>query len=155
MRYQTYMESTPGSIALTIPGAGRVISADYLAAQSAEIDPNGKQQHEPGAKLDQGKPPIWQGALSYFPRSLASIAKVSAIGARKYAWKGWESVPDGFNRYSNALARHFLAESWEEVDTDTQCLHAEQVAWNSCARLELLLKAKEQERKEFLGDKSG
>lgn len=146
MRYQTYTGNTPGSIVLTTPsGEPQVIrlNADCLDVQNAEVDPNGKIQHEPGAKLDLGKPCVWRGCLSYFPRSLAAIARVSAVGARKYAWKGWESVPDGFARYSDALARHFLAESWEEVDTDTNCLHAEQVAWNSCARLELLLKERE------------
>jgi hypothetical protein len=109
-----------------------------------EIDPNGKSSHELGAKLDLGKPSIYRGALSYFPRSIAAIARVSEVGARKYAWKGWESVPDGILRYTDALARHLLAEGrGEEVDQDTKCLHAEQVAWNACARLELILKEKE------------
>lgn len=130
------------------PGGFATPQMEYNAVRNglvtgAEVDPNGKAPHELGAKLDLGKPCVWRGCLSYFPRSLTSIARVSTIGARKYAWKGWESVPDGFARYSDALARHFLAESWEEVDKDTDCLHAEQVAWNACARLELLLKEKE------------
>lgn len=136
---QKYADIVLGSIAM-----GTYPIAVYSGAPTAEVDPNGKGTHELGAKLDLGKPPIFRGALSYFPRSIEAIARVSAIGARKYAWKGWESVPDGFNRYSDALARHILAEGrGEEVDSDTGCLHAEQVAWNACARLELLLKERE------------
>ena len=106
-----------------------------------ETDPNGKDPKEPGAKLDAGKAPVSQGVLQYFPRALVAVSQVSAIGARKYAWKGWESVDDGFNRYSDALGRHLLAETTEGLtDSDTGCLHAAQVAWNSLARLELLLK---------------
>lgn len=133
----------PGGIVL-VNGPG-VMLADFSGVQNAEVDPNGRDSHSPGAKLDAGKSPVWQGALSYFPRALAAVARVSQVGARKYAWKGWESVPDGFNRYSNALARHFLAEGYEELDSDTACLHAEQVAWNALARLELLLKEKYKE----------
>lgn len=113
------------------------------AAPTAEVDPNGLDSHTLGAKLDAGKSPVWQGALSYFPRALVAVAYVSEIGARKYAWKGWESVPNGYNRYSNALARHFLAEGKEELDVDTSLPHVYQVAWNALARLELYLKEKE------------
>jgi hypothetical protein len=63
------------------------------------------------------------------------------VGAKKYTWKGWETVPDGFTRYSDALARHLLYESIDGmVDKDTGLTHAAHAAWNSLARLELLLK---------------
>lgn len=110
----------------------------------AESDPNGKQPNEPGSKLDAGKSPIWRGLLDYFPRSCSAIADVSLVGANKYTWKGWESVPDGYARYSDALVRHITAEAIEgEVDSDTGKLHAAQAAWNAMARLELLLREKE------------
>jgi hypothetical protein len=92
-------------------------------------------------KYDANKPAIFRGVIDYFPRAVESIGKVSTRGAAKYAWKGWESVPDGFNRYSDALMRHLVAEGkGEEVDEDTQLYHAEQVAWNAMARLELFLR---------------
>jgi len=95
-------------------------------------------------KYDGGKAPIYRGALSYFPRSLAAVASVSAFGASKYAWKGWESVPDGFNRYSDALVRHLAYEGQGEVlDPDSGLLHAAHAAWNALARLELLIKTYE------------
>ncbi len=85
---------------------------------------------------------MFRGALNYFPLAIAEVSKVSEVGANKYSWKGWEKVPDGFVRYSDALARHLLAEEHEEIDADTQMYHAAQVAWNALARLELLLRSK-------------
>lgn len=112
-----------------------------------EQDPYGKASGEPGAKLDQGKPSIYRGCLAYFPRAMASVAALSTAGAAKYSWKGWESVPDGINRYSDALVRHLVEEGKGKVlDDDTGLPHATAVAWNALARLELLLKDKEQSR---------
>lgn len=108
-------------------------------ARPLDVDP-----HAPGTKLDSGKSPVAQGVFKYFPRALVVIGKVSNAGAKKYCWGGWSSVPDGVNRYTNALARHLLAEDIEgEIDADTGQLHAAQVAWNALARLELILREKE------------
>lgn len=97
-------------------------------------------------KLDGGKAPVFRGAIDYFPRAIGAVAGVSAFGANKYAWKGWEGVPDGFNRYSDALVRHLLYEGEGEVlDPDSGLLHAAHGAWNALARLELLLKENEKE----------
>ena len=63
-----------------------------------------------GVKYDANKSPVTRGALHYFPRALEEVAKVSAAGAAKYEWNGWRTVPDGFNRYTDALGRHLLAE---------------------------------------------
>jgi len=111
---------------------------------SKEVDPNGLAAKQPGSKLDANKPAILQGVLQYFPRALLEIGRVSTIGAKKYSWKGWESVPDGINRYGDALARHLLAGAIEgPYDVDTGLLHDSQVAWNALARLELILKEKD------------
>jgi hypothetical protein len=107
----------------------------------AEQDPNGKNPHEPGAKLDAGKTSIWRGGIDYFPRAIEAVAAISTFGARKYAWKGWESVPEGVERYSDALVRHLIAESKGEVlDADSGLLHAAHAAWNALAVLELKLR---------------
>lgn len=95
-------------------------------------------------KYDGGKSPVYRGAIAYFPRAIGVVAEVSAFGASKYAWKGWESVPDGYNRYSDALVRHLGYEGKGEVlDPDSGLLHAAHTAWNALARLELLLKERE------------
>lgn len=117
---------------------------EYLrnpVAQFVEEDPNGINQHEPGAKLDAGKP--MADLLLDFGRALLSVAEVGTYGAHKYTRGGWQHVPDGVNRYTGALLRHLLQEKMEDMDKDTDLLHASHVAWNSLARLELLLREKE------------
>lgn len=95
-------------------------------------------------KYDGGKSPVFRGAISYFPRAISAVAGISAFGASKYAWKGWEGVPDGFNRYSDAMVRHLTYEGQGEVlDPDSGLLHAAHAAWNALARLELLMKERE------------
>lgn len=118
----------------------------------SEQDPSGKDAKVAGAKLDAGKSPVFQGAFDYFPRALMKVAGVSFKGARKYTWKGWETVPDGVNRYSNAIGRHQLKESIEgpydldflnmsvEEGGPVKVLHKAQVAWNALATLELYLR---------------
>lgn len=109
-----------------------------------ESDPNGKSAKEPGSKLDAGKSPILQGLLDYFPRSCEAVANVSAFGANKYAWKGWETVPDGINRYENAMVRHIVKEAVEgPKDKDSHLLHKAHRAWNALASLELYLREHE------------
>lgn len=109
-----------------------------------EADPNGKSPHEPGAKLDAGKSGVFQGAIGYFPRAIDAVAAVSTFGASKYAWRGWETVPDGINRYSDAMGRHLLKEGMgERRDPDSGFLHASHTAWNALARLELMLREAE------------
>lgn len=108
---------------------------------SGEIcDPNGIGQHEPGAKLDSGKPDA--SLLGLFGLALLEVAKVGTIGAAKYTRGGWREVPDGFNRYTAAMLRHYLAEDREEIDDDTEMYHCAQVAWNALARLEYFMERK-------------
>ena len=110
-----------------------------------EEDPNGLDFKQSGAKADAGKAPIFRGLLDYFPRACREVALVSLRGATKYSWKGWENVPDGPNRYCDALTRHLVYESIEGAfDRDTGLLHASQVAWNALARLELVLREMEE-----------
>lgn len=115
-----------------------------------EKDPDGKKPHELGAKLDSGKAPIFRGLLDYFPRALEAVSHVSRAGAAKYAWKGWETVNDGYNRYQDALGRHQIKKAIEGpldselLERGEKILHDAQIAWNALAALELWLR--EQER---------
>lgn len=110
-----------------------------------EKDPNNKVPGEPGAKLDSGKSPVFRGLLDYFPRACQAVAKVSQKGAEKYCWKGWENVPDGINRYSDAIVRHMCKEAIEgKIDPDFGLLHKAHAAWNALAVLELELRQQEE-----------
>lgn len=96
-------------------------------------------------KLDGGKVAVFQGAIDYFPRAIEAVASISQFGASKYAWKGWEGVEDGYNRYSNAMVRHLLKPGIEgPFDSDSKLLHDAHCAWNAMARLEIRLKEMEQ-----------
>jgi Domain of unknown function (DUF5664) len=108
----------------------------------SESDPFGVPQHVSGAKLDAGKFRAWL-CIKGFSRALMAVADVTTKGAAKYTPDGWRDVPNGQERYMDAMARHLLALGrGEQIDADTQCLHLAQVAWNALAALELdLLKA--------------
>src|SRR6185369_16348526 len=104
-----------------------------------ETDPNGVDQHAPGAKLDAGKPSM--SLLQDFGMALRAVAEVGTYGAAKYTRGGWQHVDDGMRRYSDAMMRHYFAERYSDVDTDSGLLHAAQTAWNALARLEIALRA--------------
>ena len=109
-----------------------------------EADPNGIASGTPGAKLDAGKAPVTQGVIQYFPRALRAVAMLSAYGAEKYSWKGWESVPDGVNRYGDAMGRHMLDAAtdgmWDDGPGGSGALHDTSIAWNALAKLELVIR---------------
>lgn len=108
-----------------------------------ESDPNGRDPHEPGAKLDAGK--CLAGVLLDFGRALERVADVGTYGAHKYTRGGWQSVPDGRQRYTDALLRHLLKLGRQEYDPDTGLEEIAHVAWNALAILELKLRGLPQE----------
>lgn len=122
-------------------------------AAKQEKDPNGLDPKQGGAKLDAGKSPVWQGLLDYFPRACEAVALVSAGGAAKYSWKGWETVDDGVNRYNNALGRHQLKLSIEGEYDAEGFLHRAQIAWNALAALELWLRQQDDTRRQSEGSR--
>jgi len=101
-----------------------------------------------GMKHDTGKTPVYRGLFKYFPRALLAVADVSAAGYKKYkTWGGWLMIDDGLDRYSDAMGRHMLNEQIEgDYDEETGCLHAAQEAWNALARLELILRSKDERK---------
>jgi hypothetical protein len=113
----------------------------YLAN---EKDLFGLDPGMPGAKLDVGKIPVYQGAIDYFPRAILAVAEISDHGAQKYDWKGWEAVPNGIVRYTNAGMRHVFKEVIEgPYDKDSGLLHKAHAAWNALATLELYMREME------------
>lgn len=109
-----------------------------------EVDPTGRKSSDAGAKLDAGKNRI--GLVMFgFARALQEVGKVGTYGSKKYSDNGWMQVPDGESRYTDAMLRHLMKEAvGEEKDTDSGLLHAAQVAWNALARLELMMRNREE-----------
>ena len=101
-----------------------------------EKDPNGISQHTPGAKLDAGK--VRVGLM------MEEVAKVTTYGAKKYTPNGWRDVPDGIERYGDALARHQLRGYNEEID-ESGLRHSAMLCWNALAKLELELERESNE----------
>jgi hypothetical protein len=90
-------------------------------------------------KYDKGKP-IAGCLLTDFPRALLAISELSTIGAKKYERSSWLTVPNGRQRYTDAMMRHALAEYTEGIDHETGVIHEVATAWNALARLELTLR---------------
>lgn len=108
-----------------------------------QFDPNGIDPHQPGAKLDGGKPRLALALMS-FPRALSAVAGVGEYGARKYSLHGWRQVPAGQERYTEAMLRHTVADlGGEQTDQESGHAHAAHAAWNALARLELELMERE------------
>lgn len=105
----------------------------------AEHEPHGKKPTDPGAKFDAGK--IRMGLVIHgFPNALREVGRVATYGAAKYSPNGWRHVPDGVERYTDAMYRHLLQEAaGDEIDAESELMHAAMAAWNALARLELRL----------------
>lgn len=112
--------------------------AKQVRGTTGDTDPHGIDQHSPGAKLDAGKP--MAGVLGDFGLALTAVAEVGTFGANKYSRGGWQSVPNGVERYTDATWRHLLRESQEPDDEESGLKHASHMAWNALARLELMLR---------------
>ena len=66
---------------------------------------------------------------------------MGTYGANKYTDNGWMSVPNGVQRYTDAMYRHLFSEAvGEQCDRDTGLAHAAHAAWNALARLDLMLR---------------
>lgn len=115
------------------------------ASNVHEFDPTGRDAHAPGAKLDADKPRP-DLVLGAFARALIEVSKVGTYGANKYSENGWITVPNGIARYGDAMMRHYFYEKMgQECDPDTDLLHASHAAWNALARLDLILRKREQQ----------
>lgn len=114
--------------------------SDCSCKTTGDRDPNGKSAHEPGAKLDAGKPRMGL-VFTGFHRALTEVAKVGTMGAKKYTDHGWMTVPNGIARYEDALLRHFMTD--EMYDEESGLMHYAHMAWNALAILELALMEQE------------
>ena len=99
--------------------------------------------HVPGAKDDKAKP--MAGVLLDFSRALQTVVDVGTYGAKKYTRTGWATVPEGSQRYLDAMMRHLLAMDVDPdgLDKETGLPHLAHVAWNALAVLELQARRKE------------
>jgi len=58
------------------------------------------------------------------PRSKKALAEVLTFGAEKYGANSWQGVPNGKERYYDALLRHLNAwELGEDIDSESGLHH--------------------------------
>lgn len=108
--------------------------------RTAERDPDGKDPHSPGAKLDAGKNRLGL-VLMGFASALEEVGRVGTYGANKYCSNGWKEVENAEERYTDAMFRHLKEEGVGNImDPETNLYHAAQTAWNALARLHFVLK---------------
>lgn len=113
-----------------------------------ETDPNNIGQHDPGAKLDSGKPRVGL-VLGSFARALWEVSRIGTFGANKYSDNGWLKVERANERYKDAQLRHWLKlEMGETLDPDSELHHLAHEAWNALAVLELKLREKDTDHDE-------
>lgn len=92
-----------------------------------------------GMKFDVGKP-RWSLLMRGFAQSLAALVRVLTFGANKYAAHSWRTVPNGEERYRDALYRHLAAiEAGEKCDPESGESHYAHAAFNILALHELEL----------------
>lgn len=113
-------------------------SAKRTRENQPDRDPFGRDQHSPGAKLDHGKPRAGL-VLRDFGRALIAVSEIGTFGAKKYSEHGWLEVPNGQERYTDAMLRHVLAP--DEHDDESGMLHMAHAAWCALAALELKLRS--------------
>ena len=106
-------------------------------------------------KYDNGK--IDMSLLEFLPRALTEVCRVMTYGVHKYERGGFLDVPDGIQRYTAAMLRHYMAEQidgvfdltdpWldtpegqEFLSTYGNLRHSAQVAVNALFRLEMELR---------------
>lgn len=94
--------------------------------------------HQEGVKDDSGK--VLGGVIGDFGLALMEVAKIGTYGANKYTRGGWESVPDGIQRYDDAMWRHLMYSAFEVVDEESGYEHELHMVWNALAKLELRMR---------------
>jgi hypothetical protein len=122
---------------------------------SKEADPTGRKPNEPGAKLDSGK--VRMGlVLGGFANAIREVCIVGTKGAAKYTDNGWKEVPNGQDRYMDALHRHVNKhQAGDFIDPEWNLLHLAHAAWNALAVLELELKKRKENDGILLSGKTG
>lgn len=118
--------------------------ADWNYDPPEAEDQNGEGKGGPGLKDDGGKV-MASLPFIYFPKALTLVAEVATMGAKKYSVGGWRTVPDGLQRYTDAMYRHLLQWSETEKDEESGLPHLAHAAWNALAVLQMIEEMKADE----------
>jgi len=148
MTTQTSNDTASNVLNITSPndtrwclGADGKVYGDFMQYQkdtaSSPTPPDPTNQQGVGMKYDGGKP-RWSLMMQGLPKFLDGIAAVLTFGAKKYAAHSWRTVPEGYERYRDALYRHLAAiERGEYLDPESGLPHWHHVGCNAgfCSEL--------------------
>lgn len=82
-------------------------------------------------KFDAGKP-RWSLLMQGLATALGGVVAVLTFGAKKYEAHSWRNVPNGEERYLDALYRHLDAlQRGEKIDPESGLSHWSHVATNA------------------------
>lgn len=91
-----------------------------------EKSPDGRQPHEPGAKLDAGKPLVVKGFIEYFPNAITYVSGVLAekTGTRVESifrgmgnvFASWLIAIEQIAQVSEIGANKYCWKGWQQVD---------------------------------------
>ena len=82
-------------------------------------------------KFDQGKVRM-SLLIAGLHESIKAVSEVLTFGAKKYEAHSWKTVPNGKERYLDAMYRHLNAiHSGERLDPESGLLHWSHVACNA------------------------
>lgn len=107
------------------------------------------------AKEKADKLPIYQAVLSYFPRAIQEVCRISQYGVEKHnapfnapTFPNPEYPVEGF---VDAIARHLLKRAmYGEINKeDGDTYHLAAVIWSGLAALEKILREKERIENEY------
>jgi hypothetical protein len=100
---------------------------DMLATEKKIQEQKDRVAHGIGGKYDPGKLKFSLIESDF----LTGVADVLTRGAVKYAPGNWKKVPEGPDRYYDALMRHLIAwRSGEKLDPETGLSHQLHIACN-------------------------
>lgn len=139
-----------GAIALTVNNM-----MQNILENSRKKEVRFKMGTEKGVKLDNGKLRLGL-VLGGFAGAIKELGAIGTFGANKYTDNGWQSVPNGVERYKDALFRHLFAWlSGEEFDEESGYRHLSHALWNIAAICTLTHKKEYLTPKKFKEDAVG
>lgn len=110
--------------------------------QTAELKTNPSSQ-------ERKNTPLFSGVLMYFPDALLEVARHSKRGNDKHnPGKPLHWAKEKSADHADCIARHLtdIGPNWDNIDEDTQAMHAVALAWRSLALLQTVLDRKKRDK---------
>lgn len=98
--------------------------------------------------LSRKETPVFSGVLMYFPEAILEIAKHSKKGNDKHnPGQPLHWAKEKSKDHADCIGRHLIdiGPNWDDLDHETQSLHATALAWRALALLQTILERNKKE----------